>query len=42
VIVDSDDLSQAGRREIRRVTLTYLVTDGPAGRRISALLVHSP
>ena len=27
--------------EIRRVTLTYLVTDGPAGRRISALLVHS-
>jgi hypothetical protein len=26
--------------EIRRVTLTYLVTDGPAGRRISALLVH--
>lgn len=28
--------------EIRRVTLTYLVTDGPAGRRISALLVHSP
>jgi hypothetical protein len=29
-------------REIRRVTLTYLVTDGPAGRRISALLVHSP
>jgi len=28
--------------EIRRVTLTYLITDGPAGRRISALLVHSP
>ena len=28
--------------EIRRVTLTYLVTDGPVGRRISALLVHSP
>jgi hypothetical protein len=27
--------------EIRRVTLTYLVTDGPAGRRISALMVHS-
>jgi hypothetical protein len=26
--------------EIRRVTLTYLVTDGPAGLRISALLVH--
>jgi len=28
--------------EIRRVTLSYLVTDGPAGRRISALLVHTP
>jgi hypothetical protein len=28
--------------EIRRPTLTYLVTDGPAGRRISALAVHSP
>ena len=28
--------------EIRRVTVTYLITDGPAGRRISALLVHSP
>jgi len=28
--------------EIRRPTLTYLVTDGPAGRRISALVVHSP
>ena len=28
--------------EIRRVTLTYLVTDGPAGRRISVLAVHSP
>ena len=27
--------------EIRRVTLTYLLTDGPPGRRISALLVHS-
>jgi len=27
--------------EIRQVTLTYLVTDGPAGRRISALLVQS-
>ena len=33
---------QSGGAEIRRVTLTYLVTDGPAGRRISALLVHSP
>jgi hypothetical protein len=28
--------------EIRRLTLTYLVTDGPEGRRISALAVHSP
>ena len=27
--------------EIGRVTATYLVTDGPAGRRFSALLVHS-
>lgn len=27
--------------EIRRVTLTYLVTDGQAGRRISAFAVHS-
>jgi uncharacterized NTF2-like protein DUF6841 len=28
--------------EISRLTATYLVTDGPPGRRISALLVHSP
>lgn len=28
--------------EISRVTVTYLVTDGTAGRRISALAVHSP
>lgn len=28
--------------EISRPTLTYLVTDGSAGRRISALAVHSP
>ena len=27
--------------EINRFTATYLVTDGPVGRRISALLVHS-
>jgi hypothetical protein len=27
--------------EINRVTATYLVTDGPAGRRISVLAVHS-
>jgi hypothetical protein len=33
---------QSDGAEIRRVTLTYLVTGGPAGRRISALLVHSP
>ncbi len=26
--------------EISRLTATYLVTDGPVGRRISALLVH--
>ncbi|WP_426595890.1 hypothetical protein ACPPVS_06020 [Cellulomonas sp. McL0617] len=28
--------------EIGRLTATYLVTDGPAGRRISVLAVHSP
>jgi hypothetical protein len=28
--------------EISRPALTYLVTDGPVGRRISALAVHSP
>jgi hypothetical protein len=28
--------------EIRRVTVTYLVTDGTAGRRISVLAVHTP
>jgi hypothetical protein len=28
--------------EIGRLTATYLVTDGAAGRRISALAVHSP
>jgi hypothetical protein len=27
--------------EISRPTVSYLVTDGPLGRRISALLVHS-
>jgi hypothetical protein len=27
--------------EISRLTATYLVTDGPTGRRISALAVHS-
>lgn len=28
--------------EINRLTVTYLVTDGSAGRRISALALHSP
>jgi hypothetical protein len=28
--------------EIGRLTATYLVTDGPVGRRIAALAVHSP
>jgi hypothetical protein len=28
--------------EMSRLTATYLVTDGPTGRRISALAVHSP
>ena len=28
--------------EISRLTATYLVTDGVAGRRISGLAVHSP
>jgi hypothetical protein len=28
--------------EINRLTATYLVTGGPAGRRISVLAVHSP
>jgi hypothetical protein len=28
--------------QISRLTATYLVTDGPTGRRISALAVHSP
>jgi hypothetical protein len=28
--------------EISRLTATYLVTDGDAGRRISVLAVHSP
>jgi hypothetical protein len=28
--------------EISRLTATYLVTDGTAGRRISVLAIHSP
>jgi hypothetical protein len=27
--------------EISRLTVTYLLTDGPVGRRISSLLLHS-
>jgi hypothetical protein len=33
---------RSGGREISRLTATYLVTDGTAGRRISALAVQSP
>lgn len=33
---------RSGGNEISRVSLTYLVTDGATGRRISALAVHSP
>ncbi|WP_369255876.1 DUF6841 family protein [Geodermatophilus amargosae] len=32
---------RADGTEITRVETTYLITDGPAGRRISALLAHS-
>jgi len=32
---------RADGTEINRLTATYLVTDGPNGRRISALAVHS-
>ena len=28
--------------EIARATFTYLITEGPGGRRISVLVVHSP
>ncbi|WP_433306451.1 hypothetical protein ACQP2F_20830 [Actinoplanes sp. CA-030573] len=31
---------RADRGEIQRLTVTYLVTDGAAGRRISMLAVH--
>jgi len=31
---------RADRTEINRPTVSYLVTDGPAGRRISVLAVH--
>jgi hypothetical protein len=33
---------RSDRGEIGRLTATYLVTDGPVGRRISVLAVHSP
>lgn len=32
---------RADGSEISRLEATYLITDGPAGRRISALVVHS-
>ena len=32
---------RADGTEISRVLTTYVITDGPGGRRISALLVHS-
>jgi hypothetical protein len=32
---------RADGSEIARVEVSYVITDGPAGRRISALLVHS-
>lgn len=31
---------RADGSEISRVEISYLITDGPAGRRISALVVH--
>jgi hypothetical protein len=33
---------RADEDEIARLTITYLLTDGSAGRRISALVVHTP
>jgi hypothetical protein len=33
---------RADGAEINRLAVTYLVTDGPVGRRISVLAVHSP
>ena len=32
---------RADGNEIARLEVTYLITDGPAGRRISAIVVHS-
>ena len=34
-------LRRSDGNEINRLTATYLVTDGPAGRRISVLAVHN-
>jgi hypothetical protein len=33
---------RADGTEIGRVRITYLITAGAAGRRVSALVVHSP
>lgn len=33
---------RADGSEISRLTVTYFVTDGPLGRRISALAIHTP
>jgi hypothetical protein len=33
---------RADESQISRLTVTYLVTDGSAGRRISALALHTP
>lgn len=33
---------RADGTEINRLTASYLVTDGPNGRRFSALAIHSP
>ena len=32
---------RADRSEIARIECTYLITDGPVGRRISTIVVHS-
>lgn len=33
---------RADGTEIARLVVTYVITDGPAGRRISAIVLHSP
>jgi len=40
--VDGMRAADYARSEIGRLTATYLVTGGAAGRRISVLAVHSP